>query len=163
MDATIISPITSPKAHDTLVSVLKKPFIEGGERKSQEGILSPPRIRNIQFKVEETSREESQGNIITEPAIQIDGKAEVVDLSNKNIESISQLMQLNLNRMTKIYLSNNQLRSIDALNKFSTLKSIIANNNQIASVQLNLSSLVELDLSNNWLTEVISIIILLTL
>jgi len=65
--------------------------------------------------------------------------------------------------MTKIYLSNNQLRSIDALNKFSTLKSIIANNNQIASVQLNLSSLVELDLSNNWLTEVISIIILLTL
>ena len=52
-----------------------------------------------------------------------------------------------------LYVNNNYLSSIDILNRIQSLKKINAGHNYIASINLTLANLTELDLRNNTLTR----------
>lgn len=59
--------------------------------------------------------------------------------------------------MQEIYLNRNYLANIDALNNLTKLRKISANDNYIASVNLLLPQLRELDLRNNFLDRIPSL------
>ena len=56
--------------------------------------------------------------------------------------------------LVKIDISRNYLDNIDVLNQFQSLKVIIAGDNYIQSINLQLPNLSELDLRNNFMIKV---------
>ena len=59
-----------------------------------------------------------------------------------------------LSDLMKIDISKNYLDNIDALNDLNKLKMIVANNNYIRDISLQLPKLQELDLGNNYIEKV---------
>jgi len=59
-----------------------------------------------------------------------------------------------LNDLMRIDISKNYLDNIDALNDLTKLKMIVANNNYIREISLQLPKLQELDLGNNYIEKV---------
>ena len=76
-------------------------------------------------------------------------------MKDKKLYDLDFMVQLKVLKVDLqiLFVNNNYLSSIDILNKFDGLKKINAGHNYIASINLTLANLQELDLRNNTITR----------
>lgn len=79
----------------------------------------------------------------------------VLQLDQLKMQNLGDLQKMTtLTDLMKIDISKNYLDNIDALNDLTKLKMIVANNNYIRDISLQLPKLQELDLGNNYIEKV---------
>ena len=76
-------------------------------------------------------------------------------MKDKKLYDLDFMVQLKVLKVDLqiLFINNNYLSSIDILNKFDGLRKINAGHNYIASINLTLANLQELDLRNNTITR----------
>lgn len=127
---------------------------------SQNMLKTPPKIKfNIErsFEGSENNDQSSYSMVSSTSPFKFDENVSTLDFSDKGLENLGILTNKKLRKMANIILANNMLQNINDLSAFTKLTSIDARSNGIKEARLKLPNLVELNLSDNVLTEVIII------
>lgn len=101
--------------------------------------------------------QETQENESIQQKVQkkLEEDSAVLTLSNEKLQNLGDLQKMpNLQDLQKIDISRNFLDNIDALNDLQRLKVIVATDNYIKAVNLQLPKLQELNLDNNFIETV---------
>ena len=81
----------------------------------------------------------------------------IIYLNNKNLKSIPVIKENNKNNIRIIYLNSNKIIKIENLSNFSNLTELFLQNNKIKVIKNLPISIIKLDLSNNFISNLIGI------
>jgi len=133
---------------------MSSPILKSSSKKITKEKFGTLRGKSLRWETPEFENNFSATSSESFTEIDIDESANTLDLSGRGISNLHFLLGKKMKKMTQVILSNNRLDSITALLDFPQLKIIKADQNLLSDVRLKFSHLIELDLSQNKLTEV---------
>jgi len=136
-------------------------------KEKERPIFTPTKtkVRDLQVRIDDSGRKEFNENErrdkeeakeFQSPSIEMRPTGPHLDLGGQNRENLSLLKDKQHHKLTSICLNHNKLKNLDELSNLPLLTKIEAVDNCLTQVNLSFDHLIELNLSDNELTEVIN-------